>query len=166
MTKIELAVKLALTIACERASDAATAKGALLDSIIAAGWNRKGKSVDAEFSAFRADVCGKLAKINDIVTGAQGKAWADLTDIEKNARKYKLLSVLRSQSINGRKGAKKGASKRKTAKAIVIPMTPRGVSAMARVAIGALGKMEKAPFDIPLAIAAWQALATVYTKKV
>lgn len=165
MNKIEMAVKVALTIACERSADAEAAKGALLDSVIAAGWNRKNKTVDAEFSAFRADVCGKITKINDLVKGCAGKAWADLTDAEKNARKYKLLSVVRSQSINGRGGKKKGTKKR-AGKAIVIPMTPKGVATMARVACAALSKVESAGFPIPEAIAAWQALAAVYAKKV
>lgn len=164
MNKIEMAVKVALAIACERSVDAETAKGALKESIIAAGWNRKNKTIDAEFSAFRKDVCGKITKINELVKGCAGKAWADLTDMEKNARKYKLLSVVRSQSINGR--SKKKGTKNRATKAIVIPMTPKGVAAMVRTACATLNKVEKASFPIPEAIAAWQALATVYAKKV
>jgi hypothetical protein len=61
--------------------------------------------------------------------------------------------------------SKKTAAKRKTAKAIVVPMTPKGVAAMARVAIAAIQKMEAPRFDAPRAVAAWQALADVFAAK-
>ena len=60
----------------------------------------------------------------------------------------------------------KTKAKRKTAaKAIVIPFTPKGVAAMAKAAIGAIQKMETPKFDAARAVAAWQALADVFTAK-
>ena len=59
----------------------------------------------------------------------------------------------------------KTKAKRKTAKAIVVPFTPKGVAAMAKAAIGAIQKMETPRFDAARAVAAWQALADVFAAK-
>lgn len=53
----------------------------------------------------------------------------------------------------------KATKKKKNGKAIVVPMTPKGVAAMAKAAIAAIQKMESPQFDAVRVVAAWQALA-------
>lgn len=66
------------------------------------------------------------------------------------------------------KARKKAKTKRiADAKAKVIEAVaanPKAVIKLAEVQVAALQQKEKAPFDIPKAIAAWQALSAVYAK--
>ena len=128
----------------------------------------KTKASKEAWSDCRKSLCPVTGSINDVLKASVDKHISEVDENTKRARLDLSIRVIKTKLLNGgiTKGAKKGASKRKTAKAIVIPMTPKGMGAMARVAIGALGKMEKASFPIPEAVAAWQALAAVYAKKV
>jgi hypothetical protein len=126
----------------------------------------KTKASKEAWSECRKAMCPVTGSINDVLKASADKHISEVDENTKRARLDLSIRVIKTKLLNGTKGAKKGASKRKTAKAIAVPMTPKGMGAMARVAIGALGKMEKAPFPIPEAVAAWQALAAVYAKKV
>lgn len=58
-------------------------------------------------------------------------------------------------------GAKKSKGKGK-GKVIVVPMTYKGISAMAKAAKRALQKAEGADYDVPRVLAAWVALEEAY----
>lgn len=172
MTKLELAVSLALVGALEADDQKMVAGGALKDAMVAAwGVPTKAKAckATAAMQVFRKALGAE--SIHTSMKENEGKPFASLDKAGQAVRKYTRLSTAWAELKHGKTrgkivGSKKGAAKRKSSKAIVVPMTPKGVGAMAKAAIAALGKMEKATFPIPAAVAAWQSLAAVYAKKV
>ena len=173
MTKLELAVTLALIGAVE-ADDKATEAGGVLKAAMVAAWGvptkAKACKATAAMQAFRKGLGAE--KINDTMKANAGKSFSSLDKAGQAARKYTRLNTAWAELKHGKArgkiegGKKRGSKARKSSKPIVVPMTPKGVGAMAKAAIAALGKMEKATFPIPQAVAAWQALAAVYAKKV
>jgi hypothetical protein len=128
---------------------------------------------------------GKKAYLADIL---DGKKYEDLSDARQTyyKRHQQRLNragkqVKRDEEIAGLSKAEiaaldkkaeavktKARNKRKAdAKAKVIESvasSPKAVIKLSEVQVVALQQKEKAPFDIPRAIAAWQALAAVYAK--
>jgi len=172
MTKLEFAVSLALIGAVEADDKSMEAGGALKDAMVAA-WGMPTKSkackATAAMQVFRKALGAE--KINDTMKANAKKAFASLDKMGQAARKYTRLNTAWAELKHGKtrgkiQGSKKRGSKARSGKAIVVPMTPKGVGAMAKAAIAALSKLEKATFPSPQAVAAWQALAAVYAKKV
>ena len=129
---------------------------------------------------------GKKAYLADCM---EGKKYADLSDERKRYYKKHQKRLNRATALVERDEAiaslskaevtaldkkaetsrKKASAKRKAdAKVKVIASvaeSPKAVIKFAEVQIGLLQKKEKAPFAIPKAIAAWQAVVEVYTVK-
>ena len=129
---------------------------------------------------------GKKAYLADCM---EGKKYADLSDDRKayyNRHQKRMVRatalVKRNAEIAGKSKAEikalddkaekvtKKAKQKRAADAKVkviasVAESPKAVIKFAEVQIGLLQKKEKAPFAIPKAIAAWQAVVEVYTVK-
>jgi len=112
----------------------------------------------------------KIVSIRDLRAGtAEQKKAATLFDtLSSTFRRIKDEKRTPAEKAAAEKASKKAKTKRAAdAKAKVIESvasSPKAVIKFCETQVSALQQKEKAPFDIPRAIAAWQALAAVYTK--
>lgn len=113
----------------------------------------------------------KVVSVRDLRAGtAEQKKAATLFDtLSSTFRRIDEEKKTPAEKAAAEKASKKAKTKRAAdAKAKVIASvaeSPKAVIKFCETQVSALQQKEKAPFDIPRAIAAWQALAAVYTVK-
>ena len=112
----------------------------------------------------------KVVSVRDLRKGneAQKIAATRYDTISTTFRRIDEEKKTPAEKATAEKAAEKAKKKRAAdAKAKVIESvasSPKAVIKLAEVQVAALQQKEKAPFDIPRAIAAWQSLAAVYAK--
>ena len=113
----------------------------------------------------------KVVSVRDLRNGneAQKKAATLFDTLSSTFRRIDEEKKTPAEKAAAEKAAEKAKKKRAAdAKIKVIESVaanPKAVIKFCETQVSALQQKEKAPFDIPRAIAAWQALAAVYTVK-
>ena len=119
---------------------------------------------------FALDGVDTVISVRDLKLGneEQKKAGKRFATLQTTFWRIGVESMTPAEKAAAEKVAKKKTAKKKTAaKAAVIASvadSPKAVIKLVAVQVAALKNRDKAPFDIPAAIAAWEALGKVYTK--
>ena len=154
------------------AADGVISAGVTLAVLCRAFVSAKGdvKALLQKVRTFNLDGVDTVVSVRDLKVGndEQKKAGKRFATLQTTFWRIGLEDATPAQKAVAEKAAKKAtATKQAAAKVAVIESiteSPKAVIKLVKVQVAALQKKEKAPFDIPAAIAAWEALGAVYTK--
>lgn len=126
------------------------------------------KALLQKLRTFALDNVDTVVSVRDLKVGndEQKKAGRRFATLQTTFWRIGLEDATPAQKAVAEKAAKKAtATKQAAAKVAVIESiteSPKAILKLVKVQVAALQKKEKAPFDIPAAIAAWEALGAVY----